>query len=54
MSAVALFWLWGPPPLTSAWSTYGFTHCPVVASGEHTVGTPLAMGIPSAPGYVPK
>ncbi len=53
-SAVALGAEWGPPPFTSAWSGYVATHCPVCESSTHTVGTPFFMGIPSAPGNVPK
>ena len=29
-------------------------HCPLTGSGTQTVGMPSFMGIPSAPGYVPK
>src|ERR1039458_10242264 len=50
MSAVALLALWGPPPLTSAWSTYSATHAPEAGSGTHTVGLPCFIGMPSAPG----
>src|SRR5690349_18694093 len=45
----------GPPPLLSAWSAYGVAQTPAAGSGLHTVGAPLAsVGIPSAPGKVPK
>jgi len=54
MSAVALVSPCGPPPLTSAWSTYGWTQLPVWGSGTQTEGTPSCMGMPSAPGKVPK
>src|SRR6478672_5485498 len=54
MSAVALFWLCGPPPFTSAWSTNGLSHLPVFALGMHGDVLPPFVGIPSAFGYVPK
>src|SRR5215475_5220507 len=53
MSAVALDCPCGPPPLTSAVSWNGRWQ-PPAGSRTQTVGTPPAIGIPSAPGYVPK
>ena|SRR2546423_14581267 len=51
-SAVALFWLWGPPELLSAWSRNAHTGAlPWSGSGTHGG---VARLIPSAPGYVPK
>src|SRR5512136_736079 len=44
----------GPPALTSCGLWYGFTHSLVLGSVAHTVGTPFCIGMPSAPGYVPK
>src|SRR5205823_11477067 len=35
-------------------SWYGGWHAFVLGSGTQTVGTPFDIGIPSAPGYVPK
>ena len=54
MSLIASMWSCGPPPLRLAESWYGFTHSSVWGSGEQTVGTPSFIGIPSAPGNVPK
>jgi hypothetical protein len=54
MSRSAAFTLCGPPPLTSWWSTNGAMHFRVAGSGAHTVGLPFSMGMPSAPGKVPK
>ena len=54
MSRIASTWSCGPPALRSAVSWYGFTQTPVAGSVEQTVGTPSSIGIPSAPGYVPK
>ena len=44
----------GPPALRSDVSWYGLTQTCVFGSGLQTVGTPFFIGIPSAPGYVPK
>ena len=54
MSLIASLWSCGPPALRSNLSWYGFMQMPVSGSTEHTVGTPCFIGIPSAPGYVPK
>ena len=50
-NAVALC---GPPPVRSWGSWNGATHGPPSGEGEQTVGTPPSIGIPSAPGNVPK
>jgi hypothetical protein len=44
----------GALELRGEWSKYGRTHAFKVGSGRHTVGTPSCIGIPSAPGNVPK
>jgi hypothetical protein len=54
MSATASLWSCGPPALRSCGSWYGLTQIPVFGSVEQTVGTPFRIGIPFAPGYVPK
>ncbi len=53
-SATALTCPWGPPPLISEVSWYGLSHLPVIGSVAHSLGTPCDIGMPSAPGYVPK
>ena len=54
MSFNASMWSCGPPALRSAVSWYGRWQLRVDGSGTQTVGTPFFIGIPSAPGYVPK
>ena len=54
MSRTASMWSCGPPALRSAVSWYGRWQLRVDGSGTQTVGTPFFIGIPSAPGYVPK
>src|SRR5437867_7494108 len=44
----------GPPALTGEVSWNGRTHRRVTGSGSLTIGTPPFIGMPSAPGYVPK
>src|ERR1700730_9789850 len=53
-SAIAFLAEWGPPPLTSAWSTYGATQDTVAGLDTHVAGLPFFIGMPSAPGKVPK
>src|SRR5581483_11693859 len=43
-----------PPSFTSEGSWKGRTQWPRAGSGMQTVGRPCRIGIPSAPGYVPK
>ena len=54
MSAAALVSPCGPPAFLSAESWNGLTQVVVFGSGTQTVGTPFRIGIPSAPGKVPK
>ena len=54
MSRTASIVSCGPPALRSDVSWYGLTQTCVFGSGLQTVGTPSFIGIPSAPGYVPK
>src|SRR5947209_17880861 len=54
MSAVALAAECGPPAFLSFVSWYGLSHAPVRGFGLHTVGMPWRIGMPLAPGYVPK
>ncbi len=44
----------GPPWLIRAASWNGRTHLPSTGSGMHTVGFPFVIGMPFAPGNVPK
>lgn len=45
---------WGPPWLIRSSEWNGGTHLSSTGSGTHTVGLPSFMGMPSAPGNVPK
>src|SRR5438552_13321744 len=54
MSALAFVCPCGPPWLRSFESWNGLTHWPLAGSFTHTAGCPFCMGIPSAPGNVPK
>src|SRR5947207_9022346 len=54
MSALADHTSCPPPRFRNHESWNGFTQTPVSGFGLHTVGTPSFIGIPSAPGNVPK
>ncbi len=45
---------WGPPSLTGDRSWNGRMHAWRAESGTHTVGMLRRLGMPSAPGYIPK
>jgi len=51
---VAAVTLCGPPPSINEVSWYGRTQPATPGTGTQTVATPLRIGIPSAPGKVPK
>src|SRR4029453_3130591 len=53
-SALALSWLFGPQPFTSAWSAYGLSHLPLFEFGRHGDGFPFSLGVPAGCGDVPK
>jgi hypothetical protein len=54
MSRSAAVTLCGPPPSINEVSWYGRTQPATPGTGTQTVATPLRIGIPSAPGKVPK
>src|SRR6478736_1314019 len=54
MSRIAAPTPCGPPPSTNDVSWNGRTQPETWGTGTQTVGTPLCIGIPSAPGKVPK
>src|SRR5258707_13105364 len=54
MSRSASTWSCGPPAFRLDGSWKGLTHACLYGSGTQTVGTPLRIGMPSAPGNVPK
>src|SRR5207253_8777437 len=44
----------GPTPFAAEWAGNGRSHVPFLGSGTHTLGAPSRIGMPSAPGNVPK